>query len=86
MWAGPGNVEQPTTNERSRDDLTMPVDTRVSSAKAEQSAAEAEELRKIRCLCGKWWSYRNGDSLTLRCKLCRREIVITGENLRIEYR
>ena len=44
------------------------------------------ELPKVRCLCGKWWSYRSGDKLILRCKLCRREIVISGEKLTIAYR
>lgn len=44
------------------------------------------ELSKVRCLCGKWWAYRSGDTLVLRCKLCRRDVVITGENIKIEYR
>lgn len=44
------------------------------------------ELSKVRCLCGKWWAYRNGDTLILRCKLCRRDVVITGENIKVEYR
>lgn len=47
---------------------------------------QTPELRKVRCLCGKWWAYRSGDTLILRCKLCRRDIVVTGENLKIEYR
>jgi hypothetical protein len=41
---------------------------------------------KVRCLCGKWWCYRSGERLVLRCKLCRRDIVITGDNLKISYR
>jgi len=44
------------------------------------------DQNKIRCLCGKWWAYRSGDTLILRCKLCRRDIVITGENIKIDYR
>lgn len=44
------------------------------------------ETSKVRCLCGKWWAYRSGDTLVLRCKLCRRDVVITGQNMRIEYR
>ncbi len=53
-------------------------------AHEETSSDMAEQ--KVRCLCGKWWCYRNGDTLVLRCKLCRRDIVITGENLKISYR
>jgi len=44
------------------------------------------DSEKARCLCGKWWAYRSEDSLVLRCKLCRRDIVITGDNLKITYR
>jgi hypothetical protein len=47
---------------------------------------EEKELSKVRCLCGKWWAYRSGDALILRCKLCRRDVVITGENITIKYR
>jgi len=53
---------------------------------ASVAPAEEQNLSKVRCLCGKWWAYRDGDTLVLRCKLCRRDVVITGENLRIEYR
>lgn len=52
---------------------------------AQETPVEAEEQR-VRCLCGKWWAYRSRDTLILRCKLCRRDIVITGENLKIQYR
>ncbi len=44
------------------------------------------ERSKVRCLCGKWWAFRSGETLILRCKLCRRDIVITGESIRVEYR
>ena len=50
------------------------------------SAATPSVTGKERCLCGKWWALREGDALVLRCKLCRREIVVRGTNLRIEYR
>lgn len=53
---------------------------------AAQEGTDQAEAQKMRCLCGKWWSYRSGDKLILRCKLCRREIVISGENLEISYR
>ena len=56
-----------------------------STAVARQSTS-ADEMQKVRCLCGKWWSYRTNGKLILRCKLCRREIVISGENLTITYR
>ncbi len=54
--------------------------------RAARTPQEDGELSKVRCLCGKWWAYRNGDTLVLRCKLCRRDVVITGENISIEYR
>ena len=54
--------------------------------KAARPAPNEAELSKVRCLCGKWWAYRSGDMLVLRCKLCRRDVVITGENIKIEYR
>lgn len=42
---------------------------------------------KVRCLCGKWWAlWANKQTLVLRCKLCRRDIVITGDNLKLDYR
>ncbi len=62
------------------------VSSKELPASAAVSAVEERDLGKVRCLCGKWWAYRNGDTLVLRCKLCRRDVVITGENLRIEYR
>lgn len=41
---------------------------------------------KVQCLCGKWWALRQPDgSLALRCKLCKREIMVTGEKLRVRY-
>jgi hypothetical protein len=55
-------------------------------ARAAVSPVVEKELSKVRCLCGKWWAYRSGDALVLRCKLCRRDVVITGENIKIEYR
>jgi hypothetical protein len=65
----------------------MSVGTRKgSSAGAAREASEGGELRRARCLCGKWWAYRSGDTLVLRCKLCRRDIVVTGDNLKLEYR
>jgi hypothetical protein len=63
------------------------LSARHSEEAVEVEAARGEqEEQKVRCLCGKWWCYRSGDRLVLRCKLCRRDIVITGENLRISYR
>ncbi len=43
-------------------------------------------LNKTRCLCGKWWALRQSDCLVLKCKLCKRDIVIRGRDLRVEYR
>lgn len=43
-------------------------------------------MAKARCLCGKWWALRQADCLVLRCKLCKRDIVIRGRELRVEYR
>jgi hypothetical protein len=57
-----------------------------SPSQAARAAPEEPELCKTRCLCGKWWAYRSGDTLILRCKLCRRDIVVSGENLTVEYR
>jgi hypothetical protein len=54
--------------------------------RAALSPTEEQDLSRVRCLCGKWWAYRSGDTLVLRCKLCRRDVVITGENIRIDYR
>jgi hypothetical protein len=51
-----------------------------------RTESEDTECQRMRCLCGKWWAYRSGETLILRCKLCRREIVIRGENLTITYR
>jgi len=62
------------------------VSPKNASTAAARMAGNDAETTKIRCLCGKWWAYRSGDTLVLRCKLCRRDIVITGENLTIEYR
>jgi hypothetical protein len=82
-------VEQPSSDETSRDGLGMSVvtskDSPTKAARRVDKKAEAE-TEKARCLCGKWWAYRGEDSLVLRCKLCRRDIVITGENLKITYR
>ncbi len=62
------------------------VSPRNAPEKAARTAQADAELSKVRCLCGKWWAYRSGDMLVLRCKLCRRDVVITGENIKIEYR
>jgi len=43
-------------------------------------------MAKARCLCGKWWALTGPGCLVLRCKLCKRDIVIRGRDLRIEYR
>lgn len=61
----------------------MSVTTKTSEKAAEEQSAAAQ---RVRCLCGKWWAFRDEDRLILRCKLCRRDIVVTGENLKITYR
>jgi hypothetical protein len=63
--------------------LSVPQTERVTHT---DEATDDLEGQRVRCLCGKWWCYRSGDMLILRCKLCRRDIVITGENLKISYR
>jgi|GEM_PF-2664090 len=79
-------MEEPITDGAFRDGLSMSVATsKKRSQIAQETPVEAEEQR-VRCLCGKWWAYRSRDTLILRCKLCRRDIVITGENLKIQYR
>ena len=60
--------------------------TKDSAEVAARETAEASNCRKVKCLCGKWWSLRSGNTLILRCKLCRREIVIEAENMKITYR
>ena len=62
------------------------VTPKEAPAKAARTPQEHSELSKVRCLCGKWWAYRSGDTIILRCKLCRRDVVITGENIKIDYR
>ncbi len=64
----------------------MSVSPKETPTRAFAPPAEEQDLSKVRCMCGKWWAYRSGDTLVLRCKLCRREMVIIGENIRIEYR
>jgi hypothetical protein len=64
----------------------MSVLVRHDPPAAAREASESGEAQKMRCLCGKWWAYRSDGKLVLRCKLCRREIVISGENLTIAYR
>lgn len=64
----------------------MSVVSPKESPRAAAPLTEEQEPSKVRCLCGKWWAYRSGDTLILRCKLCRRDMVISGENIRIEYR
>jgi len=49
--------------------------------------SESGGQSKVRCTCGKWWALRNGaNELVLKCKLCKRDIVITGDNLQVQYR
>ena len=53
------------------------------------SAPDAElpsGLNKTRCVCGKWWALRQSECLVLKCKLCKRDIIIRGRDLRVEYR
>ena len=64
----------------------MPSAQRQEESQATQETETELPEQKVRCLCGKWWCYRSGDALVLRCKLCRRDIVITGDNLKISYR
>jgi len=63
--------------------VVTPKDAPTGTARGQQDDLD---LRKERCLCGKWWAYRSGDTLILRCKLCRRDVVVTGENIKIDYR
>lgn len=60
--------------------------TKASAELAPRETAVADDLCKMKCLCGKWWSLRRGNTLILRCKLCRREIVIEAESMKITYR
>ena len=62
------------------------VSPKETPTRAARAPHEETDSSKLRCLCGKWWAYRSGDTLVLRCKLCRRDVVITGENITIEYR
>jgi hypothetical protein len=65
----------------------MSVSSRIDApAGVARQDPESAEAQKLRCLCGKWWSYRSEDKVILRCKLCRREIIIGGENITITYR
>ncbi len=80
MWNKPPRFNLEVTREMS---VITPKD---SPAVAAGRSHEEHDAAKVRCLCGKWWAYRTDDALVLQCKLCRREIVITGENLTIEYR
>lgn len=65
-------------------------DTAPSKPNAARSSAQSADipsgLNKTRCLCGKWWALRQSDCLVLKCKLCKRDIIIRGRDLRIEYR
>lgn len=73
--------------EPGRDEGEMAIiATKEKRANEQPSFPSQECATRLRCLCGKWWSYQAGDEVVLRCKLCRREIVIRGENLTIEYR
>jgi len=43
--------------------------------------------KKLRCTCGKWWALRTDEqTLVLRCRSCKRDIIITGDNLKVECR
>jgi len=81
-------MEELTSDEAyNRDGPRMSTATsKDSPPRAARKVRADGEMRKARCLCGKWWAYRSGDSLVLRCKLCRRDIVISGDNLKIQYR
>jgi hypothetical protein len=80
-------MEQTQSDEAYRDGLSMcAVSSRDALSLASQEPTDDIDLHKMRCQCGKWWSYRNGNRLILRCKLCRRDIVVTGDNLKITYR
>ena len=80
-------MEETYLDEAKRDGLSMTVvRSKDSPPQAAEQTSDVGELKKIRCLCGKWWAYRSGDTLILRCKLCRRDIVITGDNLTVTYR
>ncbi len=68
-----------------QEELTKQPESADPADGIEQEPSDATE-QKVRCLCGKWWCYRSGERLVLRCKLCRRDIVISGENLEITYR
>ena len=50
------------------------------------NVATPSEPGKVRCLCGKWWALRQDSALVLRCKLCKRDIVVCGRDLEVEYR
>ena len=50
------------------------------------SAGIPPGMGKARCLCGKWWALRQSDCLVLRCKLCKRDMIVRVRDLRIEYR
>ena len=80
-------MEQTLRHKTNRDGPIMSVaPLKERTALAARETAEEDDARKVRCLCGKWWAYRNGDSLVLRCKLCRRDIVVTGAGLKVTYR
>ena len=41
---------------------------------------------KERCICGKWWGLRRGKGeMVLRCKLCKRDIVVRAEGGRLTH-
>ena len=41
---------------------------------------------KERCVCGKWWGLRTGKGeVVLRCKRCKREIVVRAEGDRLTH-
>ena len=87
LWVSSMNVEEHITDETFWDGFCMSATIpREAPPRSAQEGAEEGETHKARCLCGKWWAYRSGDTLILRCKLCRRDILVTGENLKITYR
>jgi len=63
----------------------MPVAASEPKVRVPRPAAPEEE-QKLRCCCGKWWAYQSAGRFLLQCRRCRRQIVISGENLQIEYR
>lgn len=80
MWKNP-------SDETDRDGWLMAVSSRTDvHPQTDDTTPQTTEAHRLRCLCGKWWAYRREGKLILRCKLCRRDIVVSGDNLTITYR